>query len=180
MRLWPPARAQPPTGHRPRRVPRRPRRTTHHPFPPPVCRGVSRTESELATGRRADGSAYPVPNSGSSRFKAADRQQQDPSSSGRVVRFDVKVEKDLRIDPDQAVRTGPASSSTPRWVRGAPAYRSDTTNYRRYLLNHEFGHTLGRLHVPCPGRGRRARVMMQQTKVLAGCRTNPWPSATSG
>ena len=38
-----------------------------------------------------------------------------------------------------------------RWLLGAESYRSDLTNYRRYLVNHEFGHALGKRHVDCPG-----------------------------
>ena len=62
-----------------------------------------------------------------------------------------------------------------RWVRGVSHYGDDVTNYRRYLINHEFGHTLGYQHVGCPGSGRVAPVMMQQTKGLGGCRKNAWP-----
>ncbi len=36
-----------------------------------------------------------------------------------------------------------------RWVSGAETYGTDLTNYRRYLVNHEFGHALGYQHVPC-------------------------------
>lgn len=185
---------------------------------------------QLATGRRADGSAYPVPLSGSSKFTLAEQTRKARSNPARTVRFDLRVEKDLRVDADQAallvarvlqdkrswsdvefelVARGeqaevhayivtPATTdklcaplltrgevscqngsrvvlNAARWVRGASAYGSDTHNYRRYLVNHEFGHTLGRRHLACPGRGRRAPVMMQQTKGLAGCRPNPWP-----
>jgi hypothetical protein len=62
-----------------------------------------------------------------------------------------------------------------RWVFGAPSYGSDVANYRRYLINHEFGHTLGFRHVTCQGKGLPAGVMMQQTKGLGGCEANPWP-----
>ena len=62
-----------------------------------------------------------------------------------------------------------------RWLLGADSYGSDLTNYRRYLINHEFGHALGKHHVDCPGPGRLAPVMMQQTKGLGACRKNPWP-----
>jgi Protein of unknown function (DUF3152) len=62
-----------------------------------------------------------------------------------------------------------------RWVSGAETYRTDLTNYRRYLVNHEFGHALGYQHVACEGNGRLARIMVQQTKGLDGCRPNPWP-----
>ena len=62
-----------------------------------------------------------------------------------------------------------------RWVSGAETYGTDLTNYRRYLVNHEFGHALGYQHVACEGNGRLAGIMMQQTKGLDGCRPNPWP-----
>lgn len=63
-----------------------------------------------------------------------------------------------------------------RWTVGARSYGDDLVNYRRYLVNHEFGHYLGHGHQPCPGRGRRAPVMLQQTKGLDGCQANPWPA----
>jgi hypothetical protein len=64
-----------------------------------------------------------------------------------------------------------------RWLLGADSYGSDLTNYRRYLVNHEFGHALGKHHVDCPGRGRLAPVMMQQTKGLGACRKNPFATS---
>lgn len=63
-----------------------------------------------------------------------------------------------------------------RWQFGADGYAGDLRAYRRYVVNHETGHALGYPHVGCPGSGRLAPVMLQQTKSLAGCRPNPWPS----
>ena len=63
-----------------------------------------------------------------------------------------------------------------RWVHGAPGYDGDLVGYRRYVVNHEFGHALGMPHVTCPRRGALAPVMLQQTKGLDGCRPNPWPA----
>jgi hypothetical protein len=62
-----------------------------------------------------------------------------------------------------------------RWQHGADAYRGRTALYRRYLVNHEVGHLLGRGHVGCPGPRERAPVMMQQTKGVDSCIPNAWP-----
>ena len=70
---------------------------------------------------------------------------------------------------------GRAVLNLARWLTGAPSYAGRLTEYRQYLVNHEVGHTLGRGHERCPGRGRLAPVMLQQTKGLAGCVRNTWP-----
>ncbi|MFE0155914.1 DUF3152 domain-containing protein [Nonomuraea sp. NPDC059007] len=62
-----------------------------------------------------------------------------------------------------------------RWARGVPQYHGDLARYRRYVINHEVGHGLGHGHRSCPGRGRLAPVMLQQSMSLDGCRPNAWP-----
>lgn len=62
-----------------------------------------------------------------------------------------------------------------RWINGAPTFGDDLINYRRYLINHEFGHALGNAHETCPEDGALAPVMMQQTKSVASCQPNAWP-----
>ncbi|SFK86609.1 Protein of unknown function [Streptosporangium canum] len=71
---------------------------------------------------------------------------------------------------------GRAVINAVRWNTGVRGYGRDVASYREYVINHEVGHGLGHGHQPCPGPGRRAPVMLQQTKSLYGCRPNAWPS----
>ncbi|WP_433236555.1 DUF3152 domain-containing protein [Streptosporangium sp. CA-135522] len=71
---------------------------------------------------------------------------------------------------------GRAVINATRWNIGTRGYGRDVASYHEYVINHEVGHGLGHGHEPCPGPGRRAPVMLQQTKSLYGCRPNPWPS----
>jgi Protein of unknown function (DUF3152) len=173
-----------------------------------------------------------VPATGPGTYRAAGERARPASDEGRLIRFDVQVEKNLDISADDAAKviagilndrrswrgTGrwrfelvsgsdqaelhayivtPGTTdrlcaplqtrgevscqngnrvvlNAKRWMLGAKSYGTDLTNYRRYLVNHEFGHYLGHGHVNCPGRGQLAPIMLQQTKGLDGCRKNPW------
>lgn len=63
-----------------------------------------------------------------------------------------------------------------RWALGDDSYGADVALYRVYQVNHEVGHGLGHQHRTCPGPGKRAPVMVQQTLDLGGCKPWPYPS----
>ena len=62
-----------------------------------------------------------------------------------------------------------------RWLAAVPEYRGDVALYRQYVINHEVGHLLGYGHQACPGPGRLAPVMQQQSFRLNGCLPNGSP-----
>ncbi|MBN1174017.1 MAG: DUF3152 domain-containing protein [Micromonosporaceae bacterium] len=62
-----------------------------------------------------------------------------------------------------------------RWLTAVPNYGASVATYRQYVVNHEVGHELGHGHEACPGRGKKAPTMQQQTFGLDGCVPNPWP-----
>lgn len=65
-----------------------------------------------------------------------------------------------------------------RWQDGARTYAErPLAEYRRYVINHEFGHWLGLDHGDCRSPGAAALVMQQQTITLDGCESRVWPQA---
>jgi hypothetical protein len=61
-----------------------------------------------------------------------------------------------------------------RWSTGSP-YWTNQRKYRRYLINHEVGHSLGHPHRYCSQRGAVAPVMQQQTGPATPCVHGFWP-----
>jgi hypothetical protein len=62
-----------------------------------------------------------------------------------------------------------------RWRVGTPEWTGDLASYRQMVVGHEVGHLIGLHHRRCPGRGRPAPLMSQQSTELNGCAPNPWP-----
>jgi hypothetical protein len=72
-------------------------------------------------------------------------------------------------------QSGTVVINSDRWFGGIGVWPGPLDEYRRYAVNHEMGHAIGRGHVTCPGVGAIAPVMMQQSKGLDGCIPNGWP-----
>lgn len=73
------------------------------------------------------------------------------------------------------INTGP-------WHNGTPDFPANLRTYRRMLINHEVGHVMTLRHRDCPGDGRKAPVMMQQSMGMNlngyTCTPNPWPKGS--
>ena len=68
-----------------------------------------------------------------------------------------------------------------RWQHASPAWNAagrSLRDYRHMVVNHETGHWLGLGHASCPGPGKPAPVMMQQSTGRDGCTFNPFPTLT--
>ena len=62
-----------------------------------------------------------------------------------------------------------------RFAQGSPAWPGDLDGYRSMVINHETGHWLGLGHAYCPGPGKPAPIMQQQSIDMQGCAINSWP-----
>ena len=62
-----------------------------------------------------------------------------------------------------------------RWKNGAKPSKLVLDKYRNYMVNHEVGHALGKLHTQCPCEGCSAPIMMQHTISIGKCKPNYRP-----
>jgi hypothetical protein len=106
--------------------------------------------------------------------------REDPNASYRVVLAEGDEVDELCRPYDTggeySCQNGPVVAiNAERWREGVQHWPGSLESYRTMLLNHEMGHLLGQHHRPCPGPGRVAPVMQQQSGSLNGCTANSWP-----
>lgn len=97
------------------------------------------------------------------------------SAAARVTDFSASV-----CDNYYSCRVGPnVIINYDRWMGATDPWNQaggTLEDYRVMVINHETGHWLGFGHRFCPGSGRPAPVMQQQSIDLQGCTFNPWPT----
>lgn len=59
-----------------------------------------------------------------------------------------------------------------RWFHGSKKSKLSLEDYRQYMVSHEMGHILGKEHVNCPAKGKKAPIMLQQTLGIGECIPN--------
>ena len=119
-------------------------------------------------GWRAGGVAFrPVASGGSFVLVLSEASQVPSFSSGCSAEWSCRVGDYVIINQM-------------RWLHASPMWREQKRSlrdYRHMVVNHEVGHWLGHGHRYCPKAGAPAPVMQTQSKGLAGCTPNPWPTA---
>jgi hypothetical protein len=67
-----------------------------------------------------------------------------------------------------------------RWLTGAAGFPMSLAGHHMMVIDHGMGHRLGFDHMLCPGKGKPAPVMQEETIDLAGCLPNAYPFAADG
>lgn len=117
-------------------------------------------------GWRAQGTAFKQVDSGGD-FTLWLSTADAMSSFGGVCNFRWSCRSGRNVAINEARWTGASDT----WN----AAKGSLRDYRNMVVNHEVGHWLGHSHLMCPGAGKKAPVMQQQSKSLQGCTFNPWP-----
>lgn len=120
-----------------------------------------------ARGWRGSGISFRrVPSGGSFTLVLAAASEMTSFSSACSPQYSCRVGRYVIINQD-------------RWKYATRPWRlanGGLRDYRHMVVNHETGHWFGLGHATCPGAGRPAPVMQQQSKGLDGCRFNPFPT----